>query len=108
MNIFFKNETEAEDYLAKVGKENDNEIDVMNVAFALSYLDNPQTLINKYQEKIAGEEKALGDVFFDLCAKENSDSVFVQARALKEVMADQLGYIGDDVHYDDLKIYSNK
>ena len=100
--MIFDNETVAEDYLCSIGPLNNSDIDILNAAVAFSYLNTPsvdQVEFDQFMNALQGELK---DVYDDLCAKRNSDSVFVQAEALKKVLTEDHGFYGDDQDYDNL------
>ncbi len=100
--MIFDNETAAENYLQSIGSLNDGDIDILNVAIAFSYLNTPTVDPVQFNDHIHALKVEFKDIYDNLCAKENSDSVFVQAQALKMIMVDICNFCGDDKDYDNL------
>lgn len=98
-----KQASQSRDYLSHVGALDDRNIDLFNAALALSAVHRQEKSIEPYQLHMRNMINRLQDSFDDLCAKENSDSVHVQAKALAAVMAMEYGYNGDSADYDNLQ-----
>lgn len=98
-----KQASQSRDYLSYVGTLGDRNIDLFNTALSLAAIHRPQKSIEPYQLHMRNLIQGLRKTFDDLCAKENGDSVHVQAKALATVMAMEYGYNGDSVDYDNLQ-----
>lgn len=90
------------DILKSIGAMDDSQIDLMDAGFAFAALDKEGD-IPHYKSIMSDFASELAAHFDILCAKENSDNVYVRARALQDIMADKHGFIGDDLYYDDLQ-----
>jgi regulator of sirC expression with transglutaminase-like and TPR domain len=93
----------AKIHLVSLGQKDDSEVDVIEAALAFAMMADDIVDVVKYRDFIATMMKDLQKTYDDMAAKKNGDSVHVQADALKAVMADKYAFIGDDIHYDDLK-----
>ncbi len=93
----------AKIHLVALGQKLDSEIDLIEAGFALALIEKPDTDIQKYRTYINECHHKLKTIFDDLCAVENSDDTHVMAKALAQFMAEDQGYLGDDIHYDDFK-----
>jgi len=96
----FVNGEEAKNHLIACGQEQDSDIDVIESAFAFALLSNPQCDIERYRDRIALMANDLQHTYDDLSAQSNTDDVFIQAKALKSLLADKHGFTGDSQHYD--------
>lgn len=99
----FINSNGAKIHLVSLGQKDDGDINLIEAGFAFALLDASQTDIKKYRDYIETLSAELKTEFERLCATMNGDGALVQAEALKNVMAQSHGYIGDEENYDDLK-----
>lgn len=83
--------------LRDVGMLEDAEIDVAGTALLLGALDRPDADLAPYREHLAQLAAAVR------AAADCSDSVEMQAEALRRVLAEQYGYQGDRENYEDLR-----
>jgi regulator of sirC expression with transglutaminase-like and TPR domain len=99
----FHDATQAKDFLIDIGKADDKDIDIVEAAMAFALLTSPDADIDEARRHVTTFAKDLKTLFIKLAEIQNSDNVQVRAQALKTVMADDFGYLGDDVNYDDLR-----
>ena len=93
----------AKIHLISLGQQKDRDIDVIEAALAFALLADDTIDLSKYRQFIATMANDLQKTFADQAAHKNGDTVTVMAQSLKTVMADKYAFIGDEVHYDDIK-----
>lgn len=93
----------ARRYLAASGKKPDSDIDLYETALALSMQNHPGLGVDQYRSHFKTMCGELEQVYEDLAAERNGDTLAVRAESLRRVMAQRHGYIGDDIRYDDLQ-----
>jgi len=85
------------DALEAIGTTSDAEIDLAESALLLASIDRPDEPLEPYRVHLAELAHAA------TTATRNSDSVRVQADALRMTLADEFGYRGDSETYDDMR-----
>jgi regulator of sirC expression with transglutaminase-like and TPR domain len=89
--------------LESVGHCHDKDINIFEVSLILAALAKPNIDIDHYHAQSRKIIDDLGKNFEILCGKMNGDTARVQAAALEKTFAIEHGFLGDDIHYDDLK-----
>lgn len=100
--LFFDIDT-ARQYLQSVGEQDDADIDIFEVALALSLQNHPGISVDKYRNHFKSLCEKLQVTYQKLAAEMNGETLAVQIESLRRVLAQDAGYLGDDVHYDDLQ-----
>ena len=91
---------ELEARLRALGGRDDSEIDLADAALMLASLDRPRVSLDRYRHHI----DLLGrDVAKAAAALEAAGALDRRARALTQVIAEDYGYRGDSLTYDDLQ-----
>lgn len=93
----------ARRYLKKVGGLDDSDIDLFESALALSLQNHPGIGVDQYRNHFKALCDSLRLTYEELAAEMNGDTLGVQMESLRRVFAQKHGYIGDDIHYDDLQ-----
>ena len=86
--------------LRRMGGQPDERIDLAEAALLLAALDRPRVALDRYRHHVELLGRDLGKAAADLDAGE---SVERRAEALRRVMAEDNGYQGDNLTYDDLQ-----
>lgn len=94
---------EALHYLAREGQREDAGLDLIECGFAFSLLDAPERDVVSYRRLVTEMKSEISMHYDRLCAEMNGDDVAVQAECLRQFFSERQGFIGDDVHYDDLQ-----
>jgi len=104
MTALIQSLDDVKPYLQSVGQGRDTAFDIVEAGFAFAFYDKGgQEDIASYRKLFQAMTKAMADEFEKLCGIHNSDDMTIRALTLKTVMADQYGFIGDDMTYDDMR-----
>ena len=90
-------------YLETVGQTEDAAIDLAPAALALAALAQPETSLERYMHHLQSLAEKTARAHRALLLAGAADSVDTQWRALKEVLAEEEDYHGDQDTYDDLQ-----
>lgn len=101
--VLFSDIDDARDYLDAVGGFDDANIDLFETALALSIQNHPGISTDQYRNHFKALCDSLQSTYEKLSAELNGDTLAVQVESLRRVMAQKHGYLGDDLHYDDLQ-----
>lgn len=94
---------DIEHIIDDVGASKDCDIHLANAALAIAALDSPGILIQRYQHHIQKMVEEVGTRHQELISSGADDDATTQLAALKHIIADTHGYIGDNETYDDLQ-----
>lgn len=94
---------DIESIIDEVGAAKDNDIHLANAALAVAAFDSPGILIQRYQLHIEKMVEEVGTRHQKLLSSGADDDAATQLAALKHVIADTHGYVGDNDTYDDLQ-----
>jgi len=93
----------ARRYLKEVGKQADSDIDLFETALALSLQNHRGINIDQYRSHFRMLCDNLHETYEKLAGTKNGDILGARIEALRFVFAQKNGYIGDNIHYDDLQ-----
>lgn len=89
--------------LRSLGKEKDSQIDLFTAGIALAASEHPGISLEKYFSHFNKIVSDTRERHRALIAEGAEDNAQTQLAALKHIIADQEGYIGDEETYDDLQ-----
>ncbi|MCM2343135.1 MAG: transglutaminase-like domain-containing protein [Alphaproteobacteria bacterium] len=89
--------------LREIGSGTDAEIDLGKTALLLSELAHPGIVSERYLAHIRKLGEDVGHRYHSLLTAGAEDSADTRLAALKHTLADQYGYHGDEVQYDDIR-----
>lgn len=99
----FQTFDEALAYLDKVGRMPDAEIDLFEAALAMSLLNHPGVLPDKYRNHLLKLTEDIKSAHEDLLKAGVPDTLQTKIKAMGDVFTGRHGYIGDDFRYNDLQ-----
>lgn len=94
---------DIEGILKQVGQSKDIDVDLAEAALALAATESPGISVERYQNHIKKMVEEVEQRYQDLIEKGADDDAFTQLAAIKHVLCDANGYIGDVETYDDLQ-----
>ncbi len=103
MQAGFTNIDEALEYLTKLGGMKDEDIDILEAALALSCLNHPGVVLDKYRNHRIRLTDDVKQLHAELLAAGEPDSLDTKIKCFAEVVTRRHGYIGDDFRYNDLQ-----
>ncbi|QQG36955.1 MAG: transglutaminase family protein [Micavibrio aeruginosavorus] len=89
--------------LREIGAGEDSAIDLGKTALLLSELAHPGIVSERYMAHIRKLGADVGHRYQSLLTSGAEDNAETQLAALKHILADQYGYHGDEVRYDDIR-----
>ena len=96
-------EFDPEQHLIQVSKQEDDEIDLFMCALAFSALDHEGVHLQRYIHHIETLTRDVKSHYESLLKKDYQDGASLRIRALRDVLVDDYGYIGDAQNYDNLQ-----
>jgi len=90
-------------YLVATGKKLDSDIDLARTALMFSVISHPGIVAERYDHHLSKIATDVETRYLDLLKNGAEDTAHTRLAALKHVLADQEGYIGDLETYDDLQ-----
>lgn len=99
----FDNPVAARRYLVTVGETKDANIDLFEAALALAAVHHPLISVDKYRQHFQKMCRDLQDHYQKQSDENAGGGLALRAASLRFVMAQTHGYMGDDLHYDDLQ-----
>lgn len=96
-------EFDPDSTLRLLGTQKDSQIDLFTAGIALAAAEHPGISLEKYFSHFKKIVADTGERHAALIAEGAQDTAQTQLAALKHIIADQEGYIGDEENYDDLQ-----
>lgn len=94
---------DAHGILVKSGGQDDSDINLLNVSLAFAAPEHEGIVIDRYINHVSRLVVDVGDRYIALLNAGSGDDAQTQLAALKHIIADKEGYVGDTEKYDDLQ-----
>lgn len=86
-----------------MGKRRDDEIDLVEGAFALALQDQPGVSLDRYRNHVEKLCRSIAEEHAKRVAGGGKDGLDLRIEVLNKIIHDDLGYRGDSENYDDLQ-----